>query len=525
MSARYGIVLACLMLGCLCEQARSADEKGIEPTSQMRIRSLEDALTDLKLLAKVVGQEASATYLEAQIKHWLPKGFEGIDTKKPIFLYAGVTSLGQAPFGVALVPVSNEAAFIKLIEQTAEVKTTKEGVFFLFSTPSLPLPIYVRFKDGYACVSPFKFTLEDGKLLVPARFLRTPVTESVSLQIRFDRLPAFLKQSILSPYETMLKEGKSQNSPRETAIARAVRLATLECVAESVTRLVEDGEELNLEIDLGKEREKAKIKITLRAKPNTALGAYVASMNSESLFAGWVMSPQPVVQFGIHGKLPMPGIKLLDANVREIVNQTLRGGFAGKGRMIYDTLKPTIDAGGIDIACSWRGPTVKGQYTQVMGFKILEADKLEQVIKENPEPLDANIKFGIAQSGSYQIHSAQMSTRYPEEKLFGEGIVYFAFRKDALLVVHGDGLPELKEALLAKPQKSAALEGEIRLGKAMQSFASSFRKLDDALKEKFQKHGADSAKITLEGGDALRLNLEVGFPLLEYAMQDVWRAR
>ena len=31
----------------------------------------------------------------------------------------------------------------------------------------------------------------------------------------------------------------------------------------------------------------------------------------------------------------------------------------------------------------------------------------------------------------------------------------------------------------------------------MQSFASSFRKLDDALKEKFQKHGADS-KVRLK---------------------------
>jgi hypothetical protein len=526
MRARFGFVLMFLVCGFLCGQARSADDKLIEPTAQIRIRSLRDAMKDLKELAHVVGQESIATDLQAQIKHRLPNGFEGIDPKKPIFLYAGISPIGQTPFGVALVPVSNGESFIKLIEQIAQFKATREGDVYFFSLPTFPSPVYVRIKDGYACISPTKPPLEDGQLLLPARFSRTPVSESASLQIRFDRLPGLLKQVIRSQYESLAKEARSQKVAGESATGRALRLAMVEGAVQFVTRLLEDGEELNLEIDLGKQREKAKVKLSLRAKPNTLLRSYIARMgDSESLFAGWVMSPSPVVQFAFHGKLPEQGRKIFDAIVQYAIVQPLEESGPGKGRKVYDALRPTIEAGELDVACSWRGPTAKGQYKQAMGFRILEADKLEQIVKENQEALPARIKFGVARCGSYEIHSARMKTQDLEENLFGDGIVYFAFRKDALLLVHGDGLAELKNALLANPRKARPFEGEIKLGKALESFKDSFRRLEDILKEKFQKPGADSARVTLEGGGELRLNVDIGIPLLEYMMKDAQRSR
>ena len=520
MHARYGFLVAWLLLGCVLGSARSADEKGIEPTSQIRIRSLDDALADLKLVANLVGQEAFATDLEGRLKQLLPKGFEGIDSKKPIFFYAGISPIGQAPFGVALVPISNEAIFIQMVEHLAQVKATKEGSFHLFSVPNFPLPIYVRIKEGYACISPFKFTLEDGKLIVPAKFLVTPVTASVSIQVRFDRFSGFLKQPIRSQCEALAKEQKSQRIAGEAATSRAVRLALVEGAVQFLTLVIEDGEELNLELDPGKSREKANAKLSIRAKPNTLLARHITKIgSSESLFAGWAMSPNPVVQFAFHGRLPEQGRKIFDAIMHDSIDQPLGENVAGK---VHEAMKATVDAGDLDVALSWRGPNARGLYAYLAGFKILEADKLEQLVKANPKMFGEAINFDVAGSGPYQIHSLQPATaaQDPEAKLFAGGKVHFAFRKDALLLVYGDGLPELKEALLAKPQKGRALEGEIKLGKALQSFAGSFRKLEDILKEKFQKPGADSARLTLEGGGELRLNIEFGIPLLEYMIKD-----
>src|SRR5262245_1352126 len=97
------------------------------PTLVVRVRSIDGLLGDVKHLADLAGREANAKAFDAQIKKMLPKGFAGIDTKRPLGFYGIVDPDGNLKdiSGALLVPVADEKAFLGLLE-SLKLKAQKE---------------------------------------------------------------------------------------------------------------------------------------------------------------------------------------------------------------------------------------------------------------------------------------------------------------------------------------------------------------------------------------------------------------
>ena len=89
--------------------ALPAQEKAKAPTLVLHLQSLDDVVADLRFLAEQVGRGEEAVQAEKLLKSLAgDKGLEGLDTKKPMGLYAFLASDVTASQLVLLLPVADE---------------------------------------------------------------------------------------------------------------------------------------------------------------------------------------------------------------------------------------------------------------------------------------------------------------------------------------------------------------------------------------------------------------------------------
>src|SRR3989442_11722392 len=88
----------------------SAADAPAPPTLIIRLQSIDHLIADVKYLAGVAGRADEAKRLDAQLKQVFPNGIQGIDTKRPLGLYASLDPNGNVieSNGVLLVPVKDE---------------------------------------------------------------------------------------------------------------------------------------------------------------------------------------------------------------------------------------------------------------------------------------------------------------------------------------------------------------------------------------------------------------------------------
>ena len=85
-----------------------------------------------------------------------PSNFKGIDTKKPLGLYAIIgKGLLAGDFSttsvVALIPAANEKDFVDLLPK-ANLKAEKKGDVYSISIPNVPIDAALQFLEGYAYI-------------------------------------------------------------------------------------------------------------------------------------------------------------------------------------------------------------------------------------------------------------------------------------------------------------------------------------------------------------------------------------
>src|SRR5262249_48330162 len=141
----------------------------------VRVQSLEELLSNFRYLGGLVGRDEEAKQIEGMIraKAGGPKGFEGIDAKRPMALY-GVFGEGglESTTVVGIVPIADEKAFLGLIENLgAKSEKDKDGVYAV-TGDQVPAPIYFRFAHKHAYVTALnKDALDKDKILPPGAVL------------------------------------------------------------------------------------------------------------------------------------------------------------------------------------------------------------------------------------------------------------------------------------------------------------------------------------------------------------------
>ncbi|HEV8063128.1 MAG TPA: hypothetical protein VGP68_24820 [Gemmataceae bacterium] len=528
MLARYLLGLTLMGLILCPAPARTADEKTTQPTIQIRLKSLDRTLDDLKFFLASVGQEGAFMQLDEARKGPLAGAFDAIDAKKPWALYGHVKADLMESAGVLLVPVTSEKAFLSLLENVAHLKPTKDGDYYMVQPDNVPLnqPIYFRFAEGYACAAVGnKDALKKGSLILPSAIFAKPISGSLDMHFRVDLVPNEYKQMLLGTAEVQLAEAQEKPLPGENEAQRRGRIMGMKAFGQMFSAMMKDGTDISLDVDISREHDHFGFGMGFGAKPGSDLAKKIATLTAgKSLFAGWI-NPASPASFVSHAPLGEDGQKMVELMFTEGLANLAKQGAHEKtiSEKVKKALEPTIKAKSVDVGLDWRGPSASGHYTLVAGVKVVDGDKVESLVKEllneAPEKERAMIKLDASSIGEYKVHRLDVASTFDANarKILGDNPIYFSFRKDAVFLVLGDnGLAALGEAIQGSPAAAPLVRGTLNLKGLVPLMKQSDPRAEGLAKDAFSKAGDDAITFTVQGGDSLQMRLEAKGPVIKF---------
>ena len=150
-----------------------AQPKAVEPALVVQLKSLDGLLGDVKYFANLAGQGDQVAQIDGLIDAWTenkgPAGW-GIDAGRPILAYGIATPGGtDSPFAV-MIPVTNDAAFLKVFESLpVKPEKGKDGIFSV-EIPNSPIQVYFRFANKYLYITGIdRENIAEAKLVALAR--------------------------------------------------------------------------------------------------------------------------------------------------------------------------------------------------------------------------------------------------------------------------------------------------------------------------------------------------------------------
>ena len=166
--------LAAVAMMCLTGGLASAQPKAIEPTVEVRLRSVNDLIDKFEYIAGLAGKEDAVTQVRELVKVLSAdgKGIEGIDPKKPMGAYANRSAdIASSPV-VVLIPIADEDQFLKALNTRLGI-TPEKGED---GTQKVAVPllneVHLRFANGYLYVSQKATELDTKTLITPKVVLR-----------------------------------------------------------------------------------------------------------------------------------------------------------------------------------------------------------------------------------------------------------------------------------------------------------------------------------------------------------------
>jgi hypothetical protein len=506
------------------------------PTLVVKVRSIDGVIADVKYLAELAGQGAQAKQqIDGVLQKVLPKGFQGIDTHRPLGLYGTIDDSLQDSTGVILIPVSDEKAFVDLIEQVTHSKPKKEDDgTYEFTPDNSPVSIYFRFAHKYAYVTGRNKTpIDKTKLLPPETVFGTETKDTIAATFNLDRIPDAIKQIVLGQIEVRLADIEEQkprgDNPEEKIRAQGAKVGA-KAAAKGISTLINDGLALSIRLAVDRDAKTLVAEASLSGKPESHLATALAGFGrTQSLFAG-LLDPDAAVNLLAHGSLPADLHKAVDSLIDDIGAKALAQerdpGKRSEEEKVLKVLAPTLKAGELDAAASVRGPSASNHYGVVAGLKVQDGLAIQKTLRDLlpklPEADRDRIKLDAEQAGDVAIHRIEPGKDYDKEarQKFGDHPFYLAFRQNAVLVSMGEGgLEALKQALTAAAAAAPPLQIDLSVARLAPLMGKSHKgDPKEAAAKAFAGagHGKDHVRISLQSGQALKLRLEMNTAVLQF---------
>lgn len=512
----------------LCVPLMPAAEPAAEPAVILRASSLDGLIDDLRHLFKKAGREDEGKAFEKSMQARTgPKGLEGVDTKKPLGLSAELSvKLDQSPI-LVLLPIADEAAFLKFVgglghepkkQPDGSYRVTVEGIPFISQA-------MFRFAHGYAYAM---LKITEGTKLPAEADLPKPelalgkANASVSLAVNIAAIPAPLRKVSVSMIGLQLGglKGEGDGDP--------LRDALVEDATAWMKALLEEGQRVELHLNVDPKTEQFRVEMAATAREGTALAKDLASVGNLQSPAASVLAREAALTGAMRMVFPRFTNKsllpLIDKNVNDLLD-LLQAHERETAEPVAKALLPTLKAGGLDVAAQMRGPDKDGRYGVIVAVGVREGKKLEAGIKETYGKLTARSKRGLKldadKAGEIAIHQAdQERIDAKTRELLGDGPVYFALRDDVLILAGGaDALKVLKEALATKPATAAPLRLEMSLKALAPALAKVDPEMKDAPKAAKEAFGDGDDRVRLEatGGNTFTLKLTLPTAALTFA--------
>lgn len=510
--------------------APAPDAASTAPAIVARLQPLDRIFEDAKFLAGKLGKPEAAKELEEKVLQTL--GIEnlsasGIDIKKPIGAYVFVAPDWAESTAVAMLPVADEKAILKLAGQFQVKADRIEDGFYSLALPDWSLPLFVRFSGGYAYLAAMhKEALAVERLLPPARVFTGADSATLAISARPDLIPEPAWKSLS---ENLVEQINEFAGDEDSDFAKA----TIRLCRKWLEMFQKEGREATLQLSYERATGELTFDLGLTPKSGTAMAVEVAAFQpNKSLFTKLIGSAGAInylFNCAVDGELARSagkqfrdaGEDLFDFFELKIDDEKAKEEF----RKVFIAIAPTIEAGAIDAAFTARGPGEK-HYTGLFGLKLKDGRTIEEQLKKAvaalPKEQRDMVRFEAEKIGDTTVHSFKSDDDDEDfTKIFGNSVMYFAFRDDAVVLGFGEQASKaVAESLSAlTPQAAPAFQLDVTGGKLKQ-FCDAF---DDSVYGIVQRllGTEDRVRIvagSLEGGASIRVKMAISLQTIVGAM-------
>lgn len=501
------------------------------PALEVRVRSVNDLFAKAEYLGDILNKGEPAKQAAEFVKNLADekKGIEGIDPTRPFGLYGSVTANVIDSPVVLMVPIADEDAFLDLLrgKLALDPKKGDNGVFEL-QVPNIPAPVFFRFanKTAYVTVQSAK-GIDPKTLIAPKDFFKTDDGAVASARLHLDRLPADVKKVVIGQLELKIADGKQRTDPGETPAQQKLRAWAVERLLEVSSSMLNDGKELTVRLDVEPKTDDLTVAVTMTAKDGSATAKFLRDLGGQTGRAAALAGAKtPVGAVGLRFTLPEKAKAefglVVDALLKEQVDKAGPNEQA-VAKMAADAVAPTLKAGVLDAGVAVTG--TPGKLTPLVAVRVAEGGKIEQFVKTVaafvPEA-NAKFTFDAKKAGGLAIHKVVAPN--PDLKaLFGTETAWFAVSDDlVLLSFEADG-KTIAAAAEGKGGKVGVAAADVTVTGAVLATEKGLK--PEALKglvgEVFGAAGAagkDSVRMSVEGGDALKIRLTLKGKAVKFAV-------
>jgi len=397
------------------------------------------------------------------------------------------------------------------------------------TTDKVPFPLVFRFANNYL-YGTVKYNEKAGdalakdKLPAAPAVLAGPAGSVLSLTANLDQIPAQLRKLAVSSSALQLSNLKDQSPPNETEGQKKLREATLDLAADLVKDLMTDGRAVALNLALDRKKHDLSLTFNLGAREGSRLAKNMAALGKvKSATAGLVGASSAMGGY-LSLALPPSLRKALGPVIDELDKKAAAGPQGELLKPLLDALKPTARSGVVDSAFDIRGPGAGGgRYTLVVGTAIRNGEEVEKALKEvlakAPPDVKKAVKTDVARAGGVSVHQITPDKVDANTKeMFGEGPIYFAVRKDLVVLCGGEGAREaINEALGVQQKAARPLSFHMALSRMARLMERDNKGAQEAAKQAFKEKGSDRVGLTLEARQgALQLRLSTGTAVITF---------
>lgn len=500
---------------------RAPAQKDAGPALEVRVRSVNDLLDKAEYLGDIANQAEAARQGAVFVRGLadVNKGIEGVDPARPFGLYGSLTpNVVDSPV-VLMVPVADEKAVLDLLTArlSLDPKKADDGSYQV-QVPNVPVPVYFRFahKTLYVTAQSAK-GIEPSRLIEPKDFFAGMDDSVASVRVHLDRIPEDVKKTVLGQFELKVNDAKEQVEPNETSARKKLRLWALDRLTATVQLVLADGKDLSLRLLIDPKSDDLTAEATFSARSGSELAKVFRGLAGQPAKAAALAGAKsPVASAGMRFSLPEPVRKdlapVIDALIAEHLEK-VKGSERQGAKMALDAVAPTLKSGEIDFGLVVTGED--GRLGLVAALGVAEGAGIEKTVKQfapfTPED-KAKFEFDVRKAGGLTLHKVVAPN--PDLKAaFGTDTVWLG-TSDRLLAlsIEPDG-KALEAAASPRLAEGAKVRGplavEVSVARVMaaaekQLPAETVKQLNG---EAFPggAAGKDTATLTVEGGDALKV--------------------
>jgi hypothetical protein len=534
-------VVACLAVAGAVLPARADAPKGAEPTLVLRLKSLDGIISDAKYLAGLAGQSDKAAEADAAIQALAgAKGLAGtgLDTSRPIAIYAIVGGGGLDSKGVVMLPIADEKAFMDMLTDLVgrfgvAGKKDDEGVH-QFAIPGAPVNVFIRCANGYAyCAAGLdRSAIDPGNLLSPtSKSLTAGSGELAGLTINVDRVPDMLKQIALQHLEVQMAAAKEKKAPNETSAQAQLKTQIVDLAFQRIKMFLTQAGPIDVKLVIDRAAGDISLQATVAGKPGSEFAKEIAATANRPTAFGGINADavKAVLSLAVPEVLRQSLSAVVDEGIDQAVRKEQDPTKKEIARKVLTALAPTLKAGVLDATGGLTGPNASGHFTAFAAVQVKNGKNIEKVLKDLSAQIPAKerdaLKLDVETIAGVSVHKIVPGPHLDAQarKLFGDqGAILVAFRPDAAFVVFGDptATGTMKALIESKPGKAGAML-DVR-GSVARLAGMDRDKGPDAEKaaeEVFGQNprGRDIVSFRVEGGGAITVKLSLKADILKFA--------